>query len=521
MKAIFSSKRSRLLFQLFIVVISIICTTNCWGKEYCIQKQDSITAASVDSFIAKNQVNQKYSAAIKEFYASNQHEYVWIQNNQINQHAKDFIIHANKLAPNSIDSSFVGQLTKQNFSQNNAASDIDLSLSLAFFTYAEKWLMPSDIDPTLVKWRIPKISLPLVNQLKNWLNPATITGFNTGSQNFKQLLENFVSLSSIAALDTGINIPTSNIKINKGETASVIKQIKKKLKLLGDYKSTDTTSLYSGLLDDAIHRFQERMGLPKTNYIDKIVLQAIRTPIQKYANTIAINLERLRWMPAMMDSNYIVVNIPAFQLIVFDSSKIQFKMPVIVGSASKNTIIFSDRMRYIVFSPYWNVPPSIVRAEILPGIRNNSNYLASKNMEITTHGDLPTIRQLPGTSNSLGLVKFLFPNPYNIYLHDTPGKHLFAKQNRSLSHGCVRLSDARKMAGYLLRNDASWTAIKIDSAMHQQKEKWVTLKKTMPVFIAYFTSWVDSNGVLQFRKDIYNLDTQLEQLLFKKEALQL
>jgi murein L,D-transpeptidase YcbB/YkuD len=521
MKAIFSSKRSRLLFQLFIAVISIICTTNCWGKEYCIQKQDSITAASVDSFIAKNQVNQKYSAAIKEFYASNQHEYVWIQNNQINQHAKEFIIHANKLAPNSIDSSFVGQLTKQNFSQNNAASDIDLSLSLAFFTYAEKWLMPSDIDPTLVKWRIPKISLPLVNQLKNWLNPATITGFNTGSQNFKQLLENFVSLSSIAALDTGINIPTSNIKINKGETASVIKQIKKKLKLLGDYKSTDTTSLYSGLLDDAIHRFQERMGLPKTNYIDKIVLQAIRTPIQKYANTIAINLERLRWMPAMMDSNYIVVNIPAFQLIVFDSSKIQFKMPVIVGSASKNTIIFSDRMRYIVFSPYWNVPPSIVRAEILPGIRNNSNYLASKNMEITTHGDLPTIRQLPGTSNSLGLVKFLFPNPYNIYLHDTPGKHLFAKQNRSLSHGCVRLGDARKMAGYLLRNDASWTTIKIDSAMHQQKEKWVTLKKTMPVFIAYFTSWVDSNGVLQFRKDIYNLDTQLEQLLFKKEALQL
>jgi murein L,D-transpeptidase YcbB/YkuD len=521
MKAIFSSKRSRLLFQLFIAVISIIRTTNCWGKEYCIQKQDSITATSVDSFIAKNQVNQKYSAAIKEFYASNQHEYVWIQNNQINQHAKDFIIHANKLAPNSIDSSFVGQLTKQNFSQNNAASDIDLSLSLAFFTYAEKWLMPSDIDPTLVKWRIPKISLPLVNQLKNWLNPATITGFNTGSQNFKQLLENFVSLSSIAALDTGINIPTSNIKINKGETASVIKQIKKKLKLLGDYKSTDTTSLYSGLLDDAIHRFQERMGLPKTNYIDKIVLQAIRTPIQKYANTIAINLERLRWMPAMMDSNYIVVNIPAFQLIVFDSSKIQFKMPVIVGSASKNTIIFSDRMRYIVFSPYWNVPPSIVRAEILPGIRNNSNYLASKNMEITTHGDLPTIRQLPGTSNSLGLVKFLFPNPYNIYLHDTPGKHLFAKQNRSLSHGCVRLGDARKMAGYLLRNDASWTTIKIDSAMHQQKEKWVTLKKTMPVFIAYFTSWVDSNGVLQFRKDIYNLDTQLKQLLFKKEALQL
>jgi murein L,D-transpeptidase YcbB/YkuD len=521
MKAIFFSKRSRLLFQFFIAVISIIRTTNCWGNEYSIQKQDSITAASIDTFIAKNQVDQKYSAAIKEFYASNQHEYVWIQNNQINQHTKDFIIHANKLAPNSLDSSFVRQLTKQNFYQNNAASDIDLSLSLAFFKYAEKWLMPSDIDPTVVNWRIPKKSLTLANQLKNWLSPTTKIGFNTSSENFKQLLENYASLSKISDLDTSIHISSKQNKINKGDIVPVIRQIKKKLQLLGDFKSTDTTSLYSNTLGIAINRFQERMGLAKTNYIDKIVLQALQIPIKHYANTIAINLERLRWMPAMMDSNYIVVNIPAYQLIVFDSSKIQFKMPVIVGSESNNTVIFSNRMRYVVFSPYWNVPPSIVKAEILPGMRKNKNYLAQKNMEITSHSDVPTIRQLPGAQNSLGLVKFLFPNSYNIYLHDTPGKHLFARQNRSLSHGCIRLGDARKMAGYLLRSDTSWTQKKIDTAMHQQKEKWVTLKKTTPVFMAYFTSWVDSNGILQFRKDIYNHDAKMERILFRKEEFQL
>jgi murein L,D-transpeptidase YcbB/YkuD len=192
-------------------------------------------------------------------------------------------------------------------------------------------------------------------------------------------------------------------------------------------------------------------------------------------------------------------------------------MPVIVGSESNNTVIFSNRMRFIVFSPYWNVPPSIVKAEILPGMRKNNNYLSQKNMEITNHGDVPTVRQLPGGQNSLGLVKFLFPNPYNIYLHDTPGKHLFARQNRSLSHGCIRLGDARKMASYLLRADSSWTLKKIDTAMHQQKEKWVTLKKTIPVFMAYFTSWVDTNGVLQFRKDIYELDEKMLALLFKKE----
>ena len=521
MQAINSNFRSRLMMGLLLIAMTLTGATNSWGNFYSGQLQDSITETSIDSFIAINEVAQKYAAAIKEFYASNNHQYVWMQPKGVKQTAKDFITHVNKLSLNTVDSGFITRLTKQSFSQNNGAAEIELSLSLSFFKYADKWLMPSDIDPDAVNWRIPKKSLTLANQLKNWLSPATKMGFNTGSQNFKQLLENFASLSAIAALDTGIHINPSNIKIRKGEMVPVIRQVKKKLRLLGDFKSTDTTSLYSNTLGIAINKFQERMGLASSSIIDKALLKAIGTPIQDYVNTIAINLERLRWMPAMLDSNYIVVNIPAYQLLVFDSSKIQFKMPVIVGSESNNTVIFSNRMRYIVFSPYWNVPPSIVKAEILPGIRKNKNYLASKNMEITTPGDIPTIRQLPGEANSLGLVKFLFPNPYNIYLHDTPGKHLFAKQNRSLSHGCIRLGDARKMAGYLLRNDTSWTAIKIDTAMHQQKEKWVTLKKTIPVFMAYFTSWVDSNGVLQFRKDIYDHDKKMEHILFRKEEPQL
>jgi murein L,D-transpeptidase YcbB/YkuD len=521
MQATYSNFRSRLMMSLLLIAITLTSTTNSWGLVYGTQLQDSISEVSIDSFIAKNQITDNYSAAIREFYAANKHQFVWMQTKGIKQIAKDFISHANKLAPNSIDSSFIGPLTKQNFFQNSAALHIELSLSLAFFKYADTWLSPSSIDPSSVNWLIPKKTISLANQLKNWLSPATKMGFNTGSQNFKLLLENYTSLSRIAALDTGIFISPSNIKIKKGDMVPVIRQIKKKLQLLGDFKSADTTSLFSNTLGIAINKFQERMGLPSSSIIDNNLLKAIGTPIQQYINTIAINLERLRWMPAMMDSNYIIVNIPAYQLLVFDSSKIQFKMPVIVGSESNNTVIFSNRMRYIVFSPYWNVPPSIVKAEILPGMRKNKNYLASKNMEITIPGDVPTIRQLPGVENSLGLVKFLFPNPYNIYLHDTPGKHLFAKQQRSLSHGCIRLGDARKMAGYLLRNDTSWTAIKIDTAMHQQKEKWVTLKKTIPVFMAYFTSWVDSNGVLQFRKDIYDLDEKMERILFKKEETQL
>ena len=517
MQAIYQIIRSHFFIRVIVVLIVSLSTTTGWAHKYTSQQQDTITETSLDSFITIEAVPEKYSTALRAFYQGNKHQYVWIQSKKIKPHTKDFIAHANKLAEDWVDSSFIELLTLQSFTQNVQQTNIELELSLSFFKYADKWLMPSDIDPAAVNWRIPKKSLTLANQLKNWLNPTSKMGFNTGSQNFKQLLENYVSLSNNKALDSGIHITTKQPKINKGEMAPIIRQIKKKLQLLGDFKSTDTTSLYSNTLGIAINRFQERMGLAKTNYIDKIVLQALQTPIKQFANTIAINLERLRWMPAMMDSNYIVVNIPAYQLLVFDSSKIQFKMPVIVGSESNNTVIFSNRMRYVVFSPYWNVPPSIVKAEILPGMRKNKNYLAQKNMEITTPGDVPTIRQLPGVQNSLGLVKFLFPNPYNIYLHDTPGKHLFARQNRSLSHGCIRLGDAKKMASYLLRADTSWTAIKIDTAMHQQKEKWVTLKKTIPVFMAYFTSWVDANGALQFRKDIYDLDEKMLALLFKKE----
>jgi murein L,D-transpeptidase YcbB/YkuD len=521
MRVTYQILRSCFFIRLIMLFIIAGFSSNGWANNYTTQQQDTITETFIDSFITIEAVPEKYSAAIRSFYLGNKHQYVWIESNKIKPHTEDFITHANKLAEHWVDSRFIELLTLQSFNQNVQQTNIELALSLSFFKYADKWLMPSDMDPAIVNWRIPKQSLTLENQLNNWLNPTTKMGFNTSSQNFKQLLENFVSLSKISALDTGIHISTKQTKINKGEMVRVIGEIKKKLQLLGDFKSTDTSSLFSNTLGIAINRFQERMGLTKTNYIDKTLLQALQTPIKQYANTIAINLERLRWMPAMMDSNYIVVNIPAYQLLVFDSSKIQFKMPVIVGSESNNTVIFSNRMRYVVFSPYWNVPPSIVKAEILPGMRKNKNYLAQKNMEITTPGAIPTIRQLPGAQNSLGLVKFLFPNTYNIYLHDTPGKHLFARQNRSLSHGCIRLGDARKMAGYLLRTDASWTPLKIDTAMHQQKEKWVTLKKTIPVFMAYFTSWVDANGTLQFRKDIYDHDANMTRILFRKEEVQL
>jgi murein L,D-transpeptidase YcbB/YkuD len=190
-------------------------------------------------------------------------------------------------------------------------------------------------------------------------------------------------------------------------------------------------------------------------------------------------------------------------------------MPVVVGKEGHTTVLFSDALEYVVFSPYWNIPPSIVRNEILPAMNRNSNYLAKNNMEITGKSNgIPEIRQRPGPSNSLGLVKFLFPNSFNIYFHDTPAKSLFEQDNRAFSHGCIRLGDPVWMANYLLQDEPEWTPEKIKAAMNAGTEKTVKLKTPVPVIITYYTAWIGEDGQLQFRDDIYGNDKNVERKMF-------
>jgi murein L,D-transpeptidase YcbB/YkuD len=259
------------------------------------------------------------------------------------------------------------------------------------------------------------------------------------------------------------------------------------------------------------------MGLTADGVIGKKCIDELNIKPAKRIQQLLINLERVRWMPTIKSSNYIVVNIPEYKMHVYDSGKQQFEMDVIVGTATHNTVVFSGNLQYIVFSPFWNVPSSIVKSEIMSAIKRNSNYIKNHNMEITGYENgIPSIRQKPGINNSLGLVKFLFPNSHNIYLHDTPNKDLFTENSRNFSHGCIRLAQPKHFAQYLLRNDTAtiWKNHVIDSCMNLKKEKWVTLKKTVPVLLVYFTAWVDSNNAIHFRKDIYKHDEKLAAKLF-------
>jgi len=178
-------------------------------------------------------------------------------------------------------------------------------------------------------------------------------------------------------------------------------------------------------------------------------------------------------------------------------------------------MMFTKTLNQIVFSPYWNIPPTIVKNEILKEIEEDPKYLEKEQMEVIGEEDgLPDIRQKPGPKNALGKVKFLFPNSYNIYFHDTPQKSLFSKDKRAFSHGCIRLAEPEKMARYLLRNDPDWDETRIREAMDSEKEKWVKLKDPVAVFITYFTAWVDEQGRLNFREDIYDHDLEMSKKMF-------
>ncbi|MEO5649361.1 MAG: L,D-transpeptidase family protein [Ginsengibacter sp.] len=307
-----------------------------------------------------------------------------------------------------------------------------------------------------------------------------------------------------------------NAKIFKdGNASPQIAAMKRDLFLTGDLPQKDSTETFDENLKSGIKNFQVRFGFTPDGKVTSALLEHLKiTPIER-VKQILINMNRMRWIPAEPDGALILVNIPAFILHFYNDGKNVFSMPVVVGKEGHNTTLFSDLLTTIVFSPYWNVPASIVKNEIVPGIEKDNNYLVNHDMEITGQRDgLPVVRQKPGSENSLGKVKFLFPNSFNIYFHDTPAKSLFDKDVRAYSHGCIRLSDPEKMANYLLKNNAEWTPEKITEAMNSGKEQYVKLKDPVPVFITYYTAWVDDNGTLNFRDDIYDHDKRVAEKMF-------
>lgn len=358
-------------------------------------------------------------------------------------------------------------------------------------------------------WNLPRKKLDYNQYLDSLLkNPAEKFSAEEPVYRQYELLRDF--LRKYRALDAS----SANKLPKPGDSSVIVLQLKERLFKLTHFRGDTLNSRYESTLLDAIKIFQDRHGLLVNGLLNKETLAELNVPLKTRIRQIIVNMERSRWLPVTLNADYLAVNIPEFKLHVYHADSLLWSCNVVVGQAVHQTTLFYGEVKYIVFSPYWNVPPSIVRKEIIPGIRKNPAYVSNHNMEITGHLDgLPVLRQKPGPENSLGLVKFLFPNRYNTYLHDTPSKSLFGETNRAFSHGCIRIVEPVKLANFLLKNRKEWDAESIDKAMHSRKERYVTLTEKVPVFIAYFTAFTDRNNRLNFRKDIYQLDARLAAMI--------
>jgi murein L,D-transpeptidase YcbB/YkuD len=250
------------------------------------------------------------------------------------------------------------------------------------------------------------------------------------------------------------------------------------------------------------------------------------------AERIKMNMERWRWAPRDLGERYVLVNVPAYQLQVMEGEQSVLAMRVIVGEPEHQTPLFSDEMTYVVFSPYWNIPPEILRNETLPRVVSDPDYLQRNNIEVVGTGGKGELldpsdidwsdeeetkglrfRQAPGPENALGLVKFIFPNHFNVYLHDTPGDKLFFREKRTLSHGCIRVEQPVELARYVLGDRPEWTEPRIRTAMGANREQTVTLKQPLRVHIGYWTAWVEPDGrTVTFTDDPYGIDPKHAQL---------
>lgn len=489
---------------------------------------------------------------IKRFYEKRNFEEAWSQDKRLTETAYELKFEINQakfdgLNPtdyyfdklDDIFTKFESFDSKETSASVEDLLIVDFLLTDAFFKLATH-LAIGKVDPTQLKaqWGImqrkPQVYFDVV--LEKALEEKQIR------QNLESLYPNFSIYRKgrevLRALDEKSKNDTINwkrLKTNKsikvGDKNNTIPRLRDRLIFWGyaeDYQ-VEEPKFFDSLLLQSVKEYQQNNGMDTDGVIGNKTLASMNNSPRDLFDKASVNMERLRWLPdTLTDSEMIVVNIANYELDYLNNRDTLFSSKVIVGREYHQSPIFTAEMSYIVFSPYWNLPNSITRNEVMPGVRKDPSYLSRKNMEVVTFSGKKVdpnsidwhaktfpymVRQKPGPGNSLGLVKFMFPNNHSVYIHDTPARNLFDRGERAFSHGCIRLQNPATFAEIILRGNSNWTTEKIAEAMNKGQEKVVNLDRKIPVVILYLTFWSDSRSVGHFREDIYNRDAEVLQEL--------
>lgn len=479
---------------------------------------------AVERFITAEKLNDTITTAIRSFYNARNFEYAWFASTGLIEQSFSFrSLYSSENDADLFNKSLESRLDRLRAEPDSSIEAKDPSTIKTELQITERFVQYALKNYTSMGVSITALGNYIPSQRKNIIVLAdSVLANNTVNNNFAALNEPYkllkVQLLKYTAIETNGGWPVivaGSKKYIAGSSDPSIVLIKKRLQITGELSGNDTSQLFDVALENAVKTYQVTHGYKPTGIVTQDLIKDLNISALVRVQQLLINMQRMRWMPTRTDGILIIVNIPEFEVYVDSGKNILFQMDVVVGAEGHNTTMFSGNVSQVVFSPYWNIPPSIVRKEVIPGLRRDKNYLRKRDMEITgKEGGLPVVRQRPGAKNALGKVKFLFPNSFNIYMHDTPEKGFFNRSERDLSHGCIRLSDAPKMANYLLRKSNEWSPEKIEDAMNSGKEQFVKLKDPVPVIITYYTAWVDNKGVLHFADDIYQHDKQMAQKMF-------
>ncbi|UII27236.1 L,D-transpeptidase family protein [Fulvivirga maritima] len=501
-------------------------------KSYIQLFLDTLTTAH---YIPDNIHREEVKQEVDSFYQLNDHKLFWLSYDGPSPKIKILqaeLLNASAHGLNSEDYNISKLINyeQQVFSKKpvNAFElmQLDVRLSIAYLSYGYHLkngrIKPIQIDKL---WSSEYAPEPVAHELYQDDIQKALKEMAPKNENYESLQKALAFYKAIQVNGEWSTLPEkTNLRL--GDSSVLIPQLKQRLVFSNDLAEEELKkdSIYfSEALESAVKRFQSRNGLTTDGIVGKGTVQVMNIPLQSRIDQIKLNLERMRWMPSNLGNKFIYVNIPAYELFVFDDGDTPVHMRVITGETDHATPVLTDRLTHLVFSPTWTIPKKIIQNEMLHRMKTDSTYLTRNGYELyegwnSTAPIDPTsvnwdevnvsnlrVVQKPGRSNALGLVKFPLTNDRSIYLHDTPSDYLFTRDKRAFSHGCVRLEQPDVLAEYLLK-DQNWDNKKVREYMEKGEPATISLNEEIPVFLVYRTCWVDKTGLVNFRKDIYNID---------------
>jgi murein L,D-transpeptidase YcbB/YkuD len=419
-------------------------------------------------------------------------------------------------------------------------ADLDLLLTDAFMLYASH-LLAGRVNPETIHtdWTVSIPTANLTNILQSALDTNQIKkaliDFRPNHPGYSALKTHLAHYRNIAKEVRELPL-LGGTHLKKGDKGPSVESLRERLIILGDFytDNKEQADIFDETIEEAVLRYQKRHGLKQDGIVGPSTLEMLNTSLQKRIRQIELNMERWRWIPRNIGNRYLIVNIADFKLWVTENRRRVLDMRVVVGRPYRRTPVFSAKMTFMVINPYWNIPQSLAIKDVLPKIQKNIHYIEQQKIKIfkdwsenAVEIDPETIawnkidpenftyklRQEPGPRNVLGRMKFIFPNKFAVYLHDTPNRSLFKENNRDFSSGCIRVEEPISLAVYLLQDDPSWTRERLMETIENKTPQIVGLKRPLTVHLQYWTAWVDETSRLNFRHDVYDRDRPLDRAL--------